>query len=346
MPKISIVVPCWNVERFLDKCVESLVNQTFRDIEIILVDDLSPDRVPEMCDSWAKKDSRIKVVHKSKNEGLGMACNTGIEVATGEYIAFCDSDDWVDPSMYETLYHVAVHNSSDAVFSGLKRVDDSGMFISNIRHYETELLCNDREQINALILDLIAASPEKRPDRYIEPSAKVVLYRREIISRHNLRFQSERKVLSEDLFFNMYYLSYAGIVSVIPERFYNYRITPGSISKSTPECYFENQIVTLYNQLLETANSLNLNADVNERISRFIIGCTRLYVFRICNSDWTYLKKRKVICRISKDETWAAIWKHYPRSAMPIVHRVVVEAINHNFFAVLYLIAKIRRIHL
>lgn len=341
MPKVSVVVPCWGVEKYLDKCVESIVNQTIKDMEIILVDDLSPDRVPEMCDAWARKDPRIKVVHKPVNEGLGMACNTGIEAATGEYIAFCDSDDWVDPSMYESLYNVAERNSSDAVFSGLKRVDGSGMFVSNIRHYETELLCNDREQINALILDLIAASPEKRPDRYLEPSAKVVLYRRDLIERYNLRFQSERKVISEDLFFNMNYLSLSKTVSVIPDRFYNYRVTPGSISKKTPEDYFEKQIVTLYNHLLETARRLNLDADVRDRISRFIIGCTRLYVFRICNSDWTYLKKRKAIRNISRNDTWVAIWKHYPKRSMPIVHRVVAESTNHNLLVVLYLIARI-----
>ena len=100
MAKVSIIVPCWGVEKYLDRCVESLVNQTLQDIEIILVDDESPDRVPEMCDDWAKKDRRIKVIHK-KNGGLGLACNSGIEVATGEYLAFCDSDDWVDAKMYE-----------------------------------------------------------------------------------------------------------------------------------------------------------------------------------------------------------------------------------------------------
>ena len=79
MSKVSIVVPCWGVEKYLDRCVESLINQTLREIEIILVDDESPDRVPEMCDEWAKRDNRIKVIHK-KNGGLGMACNSGLEV--------------------------------------------------------------------------------------------------------------------------------------------------------------------------------------------------------------------------------------------------------------------------
>ena len=101
-PKVSIVVPVYRVECYLDRCVQSLVNQTLKEIEIILVDDGSPDKCPQMCDEYAKKDYRVKVIHK-QNAGLGMACNSGIEVATGDYIAFCDSDDYVDVKMQETM---------------------------------------------------------------------------------------------------------------------------------------------------------------------------------------------------------------------------------------------------
>lgn len=92
-PKVSIIVPCYNVEKYLDQCMNNLVNQSLQEIEIILVDDGSPDRVPEMCDEWAMKDNRIKVIHK-KNEGLGYARNSGLEIAMGEYVTFVDSDDY------------------------------------------------------------------------------------------------------------------------------------------------------------------------------------------------------------------------------------------------------------
>ena len=99
---ISIIVPVYKVEAYLDQCVESIVNQTYRNLEIILVDDGSPDRCPEMCDAWAKKDSRIKVVHK-KNGGLGDARNAGVAIARGDYFGFIDSDDWCEPDMYQEL---------------------------------------------------------------------------------------------------------------------------------------------------------------------------------------------------------------------------------------------------
>lgn len=119
IPKVSIIVPIYNVEKYLDRCIQSLVNQTLNDIEIILVDDGSPDNCPSMCDEYAQKDNRIKVIHK-QNAGLGYARNSGLEIAIGEYIAFVDSDDYVDTSMYETLYKKAITISADAVFVDLK----------------------------------------------------------------------------------------------------------------------------------------------------------------------------------------------------------------------------------
>ena len=100
MAKVSIIIPVYNVEKYLDKCIQSAINQTLQDIEIILVDDESPDNCPQMCDDYAKRDGRIKVVHK-KNGGLGFARNSGLEIATGEYVTFLDSDDFVDLDTYE-----------------------------------------------------------------------------------------------------------------------------------------------------------------------------------------------------------------------------------------------------
>ena len=100
MALVSIVVPIYKVEKYLSRCVQSLLNQTLKDIEIILVDDGSPDKCPEMCEDYLKADKRVKVVHKV-NGGLSSARNAGIDVATGKYIGFVDSDDSILPTMYE-----------------------------------------------------------------------------------------------------------------------------------------------------------------------------------------------------------------------------------------------------
>ena len=111
----SIIVPVYKVESYIKRCVQSLLNQTFHDVEIILVDDGSPDQCPMMCDEFAKEDARIKVIHK-KNGGLSDARNVGIEAATGKYIIFVDSDDFISPRACEELSHYA-HNSYDILIA-------------------------------------------------------------------------------------------------------------------------------------------------------------------------------------------------------------------------------------
>ncbi|MCQ2107275.1 MAG: glycosyltransferase [Fibrobacter sp.] len=110
-PLISVIIPVYKVETYLDQCVQSVVDQTYRNLEIILVDDGSPDTCPVMCDKWAERDSRIKVVHKT-NGGLGDARNAGLEVATGDYIGFVDSDDWCEKDMYQSLLDSCVKNDA------------------------------------------------------------------------------------------------------------------------------------------------------------------------------------------------------------------------------------------
>lgn len=123
--KISIIVPVYKVEQYLERCVNSLTNQTYKNIEIILVDDGSPDQCPQMCDGYAGEDSRIKVIHK-KNGGLSDARNAGLDAATGEYIAFVDSDDWVEPDFIEQLYVNAKKEDADISIIGCTLVWDDG----------------------------------------------------------------------------------------------------------------------------------------------------------------------------------------------------------------------------
>lgn len=123
--KVSIIVPVYKVEPYLDKCISSIVNQTYTNLEIILVDDGSPDQCPQMCDAWAEKDARIRVIHK-KNGGLSDARNAGMAVATGEYIAFVDSDDWIAPDLYTHLYRRLTEDRSDISACGVQMVWEDG----------------------------------------------------------------------------------------------------------------------------------------------------------------------------------------------------------------------------
>ena len=124
MSKISVIVPVYKVEKYLDTCIKSIVDQTHTDLEIILVDDGSPDNCPAICDEWAKKDARIRVVHK-ENGGLSDARNAGVEIATGEYIGFVDSDDFILPTMYEKLYNAIMENEADLSLCGYLYADEN-----------------------------------------------------------------------------------------------------------------------------------------------------------------------------------------------------------------------------
>ncbi len=141
-PLISVIVPVYNVEKYLDRCVESIVNQTYKNLEIILVDDGSPDNCPKMCDEWAKKDNRIKVVHK-QNGGAASTRNAGLDVFTGEYVFFVDSDDTIVDNAIEYLLSIIYDNSCDMAVGRYVKVTDnveeSVAFTDNVNIYsETE----------------------------------------------------------------------------------------------------------------------------------------------------------------------------------------------------------------
>ncbi|MEE3427352.1 MAG: glycosyltransferase [Ruminococcus sp.] len=125
--KISVIIPIYKVEAYLDRCVESVINQTYKNLEIILVDDGSPDNCPKMCDEWAKTDNRIVVIHK-KNGGLSDARNTGMKVAKGEYISFIDSDDYISLDFFETLLSVTEKEESDIAECGVVKFYEDERF--------------------------------------------------------------------------------------------------------------------------------------------------------------------------------------------------------------------------
>lgn len=217
-PLFSVVVPMYNVEKFLPKCVESIRNQTLKDIEIILVDDGSPDRCGDMAEEYVRQDSRIRVVHRA-NGGLGPARNSGMEVARGEYIGFVDSDDWIEPDMYERLYEAAKANGVDVVFTGMKTVRHGNADIVLENPFAGRTLRGSKE-IFELRRGFYGAAPERVKDEAILVSVDVGGYSRSFIEDNNLRFFAVR---SEDKFFNTVVCRVAGTVTCISGTPYCYR---------------------------------------------------------------------------------------------------------------------------
>lgn len=219
-PLVSIIVPVYNVEEYLDECVESLANQTYPDIEIILVDDGSPDNCPQICDKWALCDNRIKVIHK-ENGGVSSARNAGLDVANGEWIWFVDSDDTVEANALEEL---------------LSNTDDADLIVF------------------ASSTDELYTKDEKFFDEYyfkyrfgFGPCNK--LYRKSIIKDNGLQFDTQETV-GEDLLFNITYYQYANTYRFIMPNYYHYRVRENSAMQSNNEKRIEQQL-RLYSKIYD-----------------------------------------------------------------------------------------------
>lgn len=137
-PKISVIVPVYKVEPYLGKCLDSIIGQTYHILEIILIDDGSPDRCGEICDEYAAKDPRIHVIHQ-QNAGLSAARNAGLDIASGDYIMFVDSDDWVEKNTCETVLMIAQQQQADIVCYGYNEVSSSGKILKSLKGISGEI---------------------------------------------------------------------------------------------------------------------------------------------------------------------------------------------------------------
>lgn len=226
MELVSVIVPVYNVEKYLKECVDSLLQQTYGNIEIILVDDGSKDQSGKICDDYSKKDLRVRVIHK-ENAGLGYARNSGLDVAKGEYVTFIDSDDYADIDMVEQLMDKIKQTKADTCIGGFKRVTEEGK-VSFSERYASMSYCGN-EVYNNLFARMIGSAPDTQDA--IRMSVWNVIYSMHIINDNNLRFPSERVYISEDIIWDSEYYKYAHCVTVIDSTAYNYRITPGSLTQ-------------------------------------------------------------------------------------------------------------------
>lgn len=317
MAKISIIIPIYNVEKYLDTCVQSVVNQTLKDIEIILVDDESPDSCPQMCDNYAVKDERIKVVHKN-NGGLGFARNSGLEVATGKYVTFLDSDDYVDLETYEHLCTLLEKHTLDAIFYKFIRFSDNNDNIQT--HVNDDVELYQGESIKKLMLDIIASEPSAKVDHKIQCSSCSAIYRLDIIKKNNIRFHSERELISEDLIFNLDYLKNAKKVVFNSSNHYHYRVNIQSLSNTIRIDRIEKNLL-LYHYIDKNLNAWNLDLNkAKERNCRLFIGYSRSAIKQILKSSYTF--KNNWLDNVLSKSIWNFLYKNYAWKKLPIYQRL------------------------
>lgn len=295
---VSVVIPVYNVEKYLDRCVTSVVNQTYRNLEILLIDDGSPDNCPQMCDAWAEKDARIRVFHK-QNEGQGIARNIGIENASGEYIYFVDSDDYIALDTIEKTHGLAARENAEIVVFGFSNVNAKGNVCSSFAPAQVSTFRGKAVQ-EEFLPDLIAADPRGNGERKFYLSACMTLFSMELIQRVDWRFVSERGIISEENYSMPELLCYAESVAVLPEPLYFYCVNSASFSrKYMPGRY--KKIAFFYESCLELCDELGYGKEIKHRFSRPYIDFTVAAMKQAMGSDQKITARIQEISEIIHD---------------------------------------------
>lgn len=233
MSSFSVIVPIYNVEKYIRDCIESLQHQSLQDIEIILVDDGSPDNCGVIIDEYAAHDSRIKVIHK-KNGGVSAARNDGLSAATGEYVLFCDSDDMMEKDACQRLYEAGIKTGADVVVGDVYRVINGEKIYAQF--WKHEFTTNDRKILDDLVrTDFSRKYCHDAPDNgpafgYGGPWNKAV--RRKFLEKTGICFDTSLRGIFDDILYTAYLYAEAKTVTYIQVPVYDYRILEGSVTHS------------------------------------------------------------------------------------------------------------------
>lgn len=285
---ISVIVPVYKTESYLAKCIDSILNQTYTNLEVILVDDGSPDEAGVICDQYAQKDSRVRVIHQA-NQGVSAARNTGLAVANGEYISFIDSDDWIDPFTYQEVIADIESHQTDGVFFGLNRIDEENNIIDVWSSKQSEVVDN----LTAIRLMYGMA---ETPTHGCGPCNK--LFRKSVLEKY--RFTKDLCVGEDALFFTEVILACRWIY-LNSNAYYQYLQHTESASHQ-PE---------LSRQKMDRIRAWQRMAEVVKSDCKQLYRKARANVFRygVLMTYYAYLSEKS----IPKDlrEMIAACWRDY-----------------------------------
>ncbi len=334
---ISIIIPIYNVEEYLEQCLDSVLKQTYKKLEIILVDDGSTDSSGKICDKYANKYNNIITIHK-KNEGLGMARNSGLEIATGKLVTFIDSDDYVSETYIDDMYCCLKKSNADMCKSGFKRVTNKGKIISKTNYTNHTYIADDTKR--ELLPKMIGSRPDIKDS--IEMCVCGTLYKVSIIRKHSLSFPSEQELICEDLIFNIDYLQYTNIACTISNCNYYYRYNGKSLTKKYNKDRFEKCCV-LYKWVEQKLNQLEYDDMTMMRLRRMFFIHIRMCIsqekkkishLKISNS----LSNIKKICKSTC--TCQAI-KDYPINQLGTIQKIFIYMVKFQMSIPLYFCANL-----
>lgn len=300
MSLVSVIVPIYNAQKYLDKCLESLLEQTLESIEIILVNDGSKDNSLQICKAYCAEHPNIKLIDK-KNEGVSVARNTGIEHATGDYIGFVDPDDWVEPTMYENMYTTAINNNCNICMCNYFKDDKIGSSPKLFKF--TDEVLTRAEIIEDVVPHMIGIDDIMPRYTYIMGSVWRCLYKKEFIAMHGLRFIKGISIM-EDLLFSLEALLKSERVCFNHGVYYHYVQNPKSVLHAYNKNMWKDQVKVheLLEKILEAAE---IEEDMRNRLDmRYISMALAAMRNEATRGNKAQLKKRveliKAICTDDK----------------------------------------------
>lgn len=289
---VSIIIPVYNVEKYLDRCMQSVFLQSYKNLEIILIDDGSPDSCPRLCDIYGKNDKRVKVLHK-KNEGLGLARNSGLALATGKYVLFIDSDDYLSEKMVEKLVYQAELMNADIVYCGYFYETSNHKWIE-VRDFEKEQTFKGND-IDAVSLAFI--TNQNKLKVRLQRTVWHALYSKALIDDEDIRFPSERQIPSEDLIFQSRISKLANIISFVPDCLYYYCLNNNSITMN----FKKNRYLKLVNEKNELLRIYS-NKGVDRYINNLYFVSIKSYFYNLIEQkNIAFSEKNKIIKEVVID---------------------------------------------
>ncbi len=294
--KVSIIVPVYNSDQYIKNTIENILNQSLHNIELILINDGSTDNSKHILDEFAIIDSRVKVIHQ-ENKGVSCARNKGISTASGEYIGFVDSDDFIDSDMYETMYNKAISSNSDIVCCGFIEEDATGKVFRTYDYPLVNSILENKEikskfaELLNTKLEILGGSPMWNK-----------IFKKSFINQHNISID-ENITVGEDLCFNIKAFYNAHIVSGVDKQFYHYmNVNPNSIMSKLDDNKFR-KFIDGRIWILKTLEKYNLNSKeyTESEYSKNFANLIQIADYRLTNTS-NFSEKYKKVSKILKSE--------------------------------------------
>lgn len=298
--KVSVIIPVYNMEKQLRRCVESVINQTYSNLEIILVDDGSQDKCPEICDDYARNDSRIKVIHKEYG-GSSHAKNAGLEAFTGDYVYILNSDDYVESTLIEVALKNAMATAADLVVFHYNKIDEYDNLLAPVNFRASTYEIGDHNRLKYIIHSL------QQYQWGWEVGNR--LFKAELIQKHHLLFWNNTFILTEDLGFCLNYALHAEKISYIPDLLYHYCIRKNSKRAQSPKepmlseaielskCLEDKIRSSMKDSKIEREYPILLFAIMNEQLSKLNFYNYKDAFSSIKDKEFFYKNMKKVITR-------------------------------------------------